>query len=146
MAPSRRKNAAQRRNAADGHLVLVRDRARDHDVVLVLGEQRDRNETEATVDGDEDRRLFAAPDQRAIGNLPGAFAGGKKADARCGGLSGTQLARVGHFRAHQNGLGRSVRRLRDQHDLARRRVAVDLHFRTRSDGADAGRRNRDLGP
>ena len=64
---------SQRGDAADGHLVLVGDRARDHDVVLVLGEQRHRDEPKSALDGDKDRRGFSAPDHARCRELPRHF-------------------------------------------------------------------------
>ena len=119
--PEPQQNAPQRGYAADRHLVLVGDRARDHHVVLVLGEQRHRHQPKAALDRDKDGRGLAAPDERAVGDLPGALTGGKKTDPYRGGLPRTQLARVRHFGAHQHGLGRRIGRLRDQHDPAGRR-------------------------
>ncbi len=89
-APSLQQDAAQRGNAADRDLVLVGDLAGDHHMVLVLGEQRHGHQPEAALDGDKDRRGLAAPDQRAVGNFPGTFTGGRKlirAAAVCPGRS-----------------------------------------------------------
>ena len=45
-------------------------------------------ETKSALDCNKDRRLLSASDQRAVGNLPGTFTGGKKADPYRGGLPG----------------------------------------------------------
>ncbi len=57
-------------------------------MVLVLLQQRDRHETEAAGCCHEHRRLLAAPDQCAVGKLPGAFGRGREADTRLGRLPG----------------------------------------------------------
>src|SRR5438876_10776087 len=56
----------------------------------------------------EQRSLFAAPDQRVVGDFPGVSSRGRKADARLSRLSGPQLAGVRHLRPDQDGLGRGI--------------------------------------
>ena len=64
----------------------------------------------------------------------------------CGCLPGPQFAGVRHLCPDQYGLGRGIGGFRNQHDLARRCIAVNFHLRARPDGADVRCRNRDLDP